>query len=307
MTSGTALTLGPVMFNWPVERWRDFHFAIADEAPVDTVCVGEIVCAKRAPFLAPALPAVVERLVRAGKEVVLASPILVGSAREVADARALAATPDFLVEANDMGMVGLLAGRPHCIGPTVNVYNERSLALLARRGAVRCTLPWELPRASIARLARAETGAQLEVAVFGRMPLAISARCYHARAHGLAKDSCRYVCANDADGMEVQTLDGEPFLAVNGTQTLSFRYLNLVGELAALRAIGVGRFRLSPHALDMVAVARIFRDVLDGALEAGQAQERLRTVAPAAVFADGFFRGRPGADWGAGGADPPGE
>ncbi len=306
MTTRAVLTLGPVLFNWPVERWRDFHFAIADEAPVDTVCVGDIVCAKRGPFLAPALPAVVERLVRAGKEVVLASPILVGGPREVADARALAATTDFLVEANDMGMVGLLAGRPHCIGPTINVYNERSLAFLVQRGAVRCTLPWELPRASIERLARAGTSAAIEVVVFGRMPLAISARCYHARTHGLGKDSCRYVCANDPDGMDVHTLDAEPFLAVNGTQTLSFRYLNLLRELPALRALGIGRFRLSPHALDMIAVARVFRDVLDGALDAAQGQERLQAVAPRAVFADGFFRGRAGVEWTASGTVMPG-
>jgi len=34
----SELTLGPVLFNWQPERWRDFYFRIADEAPVtDTV------------------------------------------------------------------------------------------------------------------------------------------------------------------------------------------------------------------------------------------------------------------------------
>ncbi|HUI94161.1 MAG TPA: U32 family peptidase, partial [Xanthobacteraceae bacterium] len=37
-----ALTLGPVLFNWPADRWRDFYVRIADEAPVDRVCVGEV-------------------------------------------------------------------------------------------------------------------------------------------------------------------------------------------------------------------------------------------------------------------------
>ena len=77
-----ALTLGPVLFNWPAERWRDFYFAVADEASIDSVCVGEVVCAKRAPFSAAVLPEVVERLVRGGKEVVLGSPILVADRRE---------------------------------------------------------------------------------------------------------------------------------------------------------------------------------------------------------------------------------
>jgi len=201
-----------------------------------------------------------------------------------------------MLEANDIGMAALLAGRPHCIGPTVNVYNERTLAYLAQRGAVRCTLPWETPGAAIERLVGAVPGVAIEVAAFGRMPLAISARCYHARAHRLAKDSCRYVCAEDADGMAVDTLDGEPFLAVNGTQTLSYRYLNLLAELPALRAMGVGYVRLSPHALDMVAVGRLFRAVLDGAMQAAEALPRLAALAPGAKFANGFFRGAAGVE-----------
>lgn len=69
-----TLTLGPVLFNWPAERWRDFYARIADEAPVDAVVVGEIVCSKRAPFLAPVMDEVIARLAAAGKEVWLASP-----------------------------------------------------------------------------------------------------------------------------------------------------------------------------------------------------------------------------------------
>ena len=46
----SELTLGPVLFNWQPERWRDFYFRIADEAPVATVYLGEAVCSKRAPL-----------------------------------------------------------------------------------------------------------------------------------------------------------------------------------------------------------------------------------------------------------------
>lgn len=56
------LTLGPVLFHWQPELWRDFYFRVADEAPVDTVVVGEVVCSKRSPFFAEHMPAVVERL-----------------------------------------------------------------------------------------------------------------------------------------------------------------------------------------------------------------------------------------------------
>ena len=47
------ITLGPVLFNWQPERWRDFYFRIADEAPVATVYLGETVCSKRAPLFEP--------------------------------------------------------------------------------------------------------------------------------------------------------------------------------------------------------------------------------------------------------------
>ena len=299
----TKLTLGPLLFNWPAERMRDFYFRIAEEAPVDTVCIGEVVCSKRAPFFAPHLPEVVARLEAAGKEVVHSALALVMSERERRDLAALAAAEDFFVEANDLAAVALLDGRDHAIGPYINVYNEGTLAFLARRGARRVSLPFELPARALEALARAaatmqslgESRPELEVQVFGRTPLAISARCYHARAQGLHRNNCQYVCEADRDGMDLDTLDGRPFLAVNGTQTLSFGVGNLVGELAALRAMGIDRFRLSPQDVDMVAVAEAFRAVLDGRLEPDAALERLAGLAAFAPFVNGFYRGVEGA------------
>ena len=49
MTVKPEISLGPVLFNWQPEAWRDFYFRIADEAPVGTVYVGETICSKRAP------------------------------------------------------------------------------------------------------------------------------------------------------------------------------------------------------------------------------------------------------------------
>lgn len=293
------LTLGPLLFNWPAERMRDFYFRIAEEAPVDTVCIGEVVCSKRAPFHAPFLPEVVARLEAAGKEVVHSALALVMSERERRDLTDLTSAEDLFVEANDLAAVALLDGRDHAIGPFVNVYNEGTLAFLARRGARRVSLPFELPAGALKALASAavemETPPELEVQVFGRTPLAISARCYHARAQGLHRNNCQYVCEADRDGMALETLDGDPFLAVNGTQTLSFGVGNLIGELAALRAMGIGRFRLSPQDLDMVAVAETFRAVLDGHLAPDAALEKLAGLTAFAPFVNGFYRGVEGA------------
>ncbi|MBY6262620.1 U32 family peptidase [Azospirillum sp. 412522] len=291
-----SLTLGPVLFNWPVDRWLDFYARIADEAPVDTVIVGEIVCFKRAPFFAEAMGDVIERLGAAGKTVWLASPILVGSERERAAMRDLVEADAGLVEANDMGALALLAGRPHAVGPTINVYNEATLGWMAERGAVAVSLPAELPAATVAVLARAgrELGIETEVQVWGRAPLAISARCYHARAHGLHKDGCQFVCGKDPDGMPVTTMDGQPFLTVNGTQTMSHGCLCLAAELPALVAMGVSRFRLSPQAMDMVRVAEAFRAVLDGRRDGAEVAAELGGLIDAPLV-NGFYHDTAGA------------
>ncbi|NQU61805.1 MAG: U32 family peptidase [Rhodospirillales bacterium] len=287
------LSLGPVLFNWDAEDKRDFYFRIADEASFDTVYVGEVVCSKRAPFFDPFLPEVVERLRRGGKQVVHSTLALIMSEREMDAVRDLAGVPGLLIEANDIGSAALLAGRDHIIGPFVNVYNEGTLSYLAGKGAGRVSLPWELSSQAIAALAKPAT-TELEVQAFGRVPLAISARCYHARAHGLHKDGCQYVCAEDADGMSVETLDGESFLAVNGTQTLSHTVCNLIGELEALQEMGIRAFRLWPHGVDMVAVCEIFRDVLDGKKTVDDGLLQLAAVAGFAPFSNGFYHGREG-------------
>ncbi|MBF0394090.1 MAG: U32 family peptidase [Alphaproteobacteria bacterium] len=292
----SKLSYGPVLFNWSPETWRDAHFRIADEAPIDSVQLGEIVCSKRAPFLAPHLPAVIERLQAAGKEVILASPALVTTERERQAVRELIESSDLPIEANDIGALPHLANRPHMVGPLVNVYNEQALAWMAKRGATRVTLPAEIAGPAIATIAAAAQAlsVEVEVQVFGRLPLAISARCYHARALGLHKDGCQFVCGQDADGMEVTTLDGEAFLAVNGTQTLSQSYHALLPELRPLTEAGVTRFRLWPHACDMVAVSRLFRDALDGKADPADSLETLRGLLGGAELANGYYHGKQG-------------
>ena len=136
------LTLGPVLYNWQPGQWRDFYFRIAEEAPVDVVAIGEVVCSKRSPFFAGHMPAVIERLAACGKQVVLGSLILVSLQRERRQMAELAANTDFMVEANDLSCLGALADRPHAIGPFVNVYNEAAAAYFAGRGARRRTGFW---------------------------------------------------------------------------------------------------------------------------------------------------------------------
>lgn len=288
------LSLGPVLYNWAPERWRDFYFRIADEAPVDVVSVGEIVCSKRSPFFADHLPDVIERLQGAGKQVLLGSLILVSLRRERRQIGELCAADDVLVEVNDLTCLKSLKGRPHAIGPFVNIYNETCAAYHVREGAARICLPPELPLSSVAVIAAALPDTVVEIFAFGRVPLAISARCYHARLHKLSKDNCRFVCEQDPDGLALKTLDQQDFLTINGVQTLSHACTSLVGEIETLREAGVGSLRLSPQDCDMVEIAKTFRDVLDGRSSAEAASGRLSGLYPGVAFANGFVRGKPG-------------
>lgn len=283
-----SLSLGPLFFNWPPDILRDFYFRIADEAPVEHVYFGEVVCSKRTPFFAPYVAEVVERLTAGGKEVVFSSLALITTPREAAAMRDMTAETGSLVEVNDLGLVPALAGRPHVIGPFVNVYNEATRDYLARQGAVRICLPPELPAASIAALAR-ESPVALEALAFGRIPLATSARCFHARAHGFHKDGCQFVCGQDPDGLTVRTLDAAPFLVINGTQTLSHAWLNLAGEIDALAGFGIRTLRISPHHGDVIAVTRIFSELAKQRMDPDEATSQLASLVPGASFCNGFF------------------
>jgi collagenase-like PrtC family protease len=293
------VTLGPVLFNWAPERWRDFYFRIADEAPVTTVYLGEAICAKRAPLFEPFLADVTARLQASGKTVVFSTLAQVMSKQDRKLVDAACAEQTNAVEANDASALLRLRGRPHHIGPFMNVYNERTVAVLARGGARNVCLPPEMPARAIRSLCAQSTdlGVTIEVQVFGRVPLALSARCYHARAHGRTKDSCQFVCDTDPDGTDLRTLENKPFLAVNGIQTMSHDYLNLIGELADLQAMGVSRFRLSPHSCDMVEVATLFRAVLDRRIDGGEAAARLDALGLGAPFSNGFYYGKAGHLW----------
>lgn len=293
------LSMGPVLFNWKPEFWRDFYFEVADESPVTDVYIGEAVCSKRQPFTEPFLPDVIERLEKAKKKVILSGLGLIMNRRESNAAKDLCAQDDYRVEANDISAHSLLMKKPHVIGPAINVYNEDTLEKLAKENAVRFCLPQELPAEAIKILAQRakKLKVETEIQVFGRVPLAISARCYHSRAHHLPKDNCQFVCDKDPDGRTLKTLDGKDFLTINGVQTMSCTYLDLLQETKPLLKMGVNFFRLSPHTQNMTAVAKIFHDVLKGKKEAKDGQKALKKLLPGVSFSNGFYHGVPGHEW----------
>lgn len=288
-----ALTLGPVFFHWPAARLSDFYRRIADEAPVDRVHLGEVVCGKRMPFSDPVWPEVIERLERGGKEVVLstlAAPTTTRERRAIAELCA----DSRLVEINDVTALPARAGKPFVAGPFLNIYNGAAAQFLIRRGARTICPPVELSLAHIGAIAQACPDVELEAFTFGRLPLAISGRCYHARLHGLHKDSCQFTCEQDADGLDVDTLDDQPFLAINGVQTLSAQVHAAIFPPAEFIAHGIRRQRLSPQTCDMVAVARIYKSLAEGNEEPARASALLSQLDLPGALVDGYARGRPG-------------
>jgi O2-independent ubiquinone biosynthesis protein UbiV len=295
----TKLTIAPILFHWSAERKLEFYARIADEAAVDVVYLGEVICSKRTPFFEKHYNEVAERLVRGGKTVVFSTLAEVMLKRERDMIAGFCDLEDYELEINDSSALWHLDDKSYRVGSLMNVYNEDTMAYLVAKGATHFSLPAELPRDSVAILAaRAkELGVTTEVQVFGRVSLALSARCYHARAHGRIKDNCQFVCEEDMDGMPLNTLDKEEFLTVNGIQTLSHSYLNLMDDMDDMKEMGVTHFRLVPHTQDMVAVANIFREALDNTVSAEESGEKLTALDIPAPFSNGFWNGRPGHQW----------
>ncbi len=287
------IALGPLQYYWPRDTVFAFYDAMAT-TPVDIVYLGETVCSRRHELRPSDWLALADRLAAAGKEVVLSTQVLIESPSDLSALRRVAGNGRFLVEANDMGAVHCVDGRPFVAGPHLNVYNPATLALLARAGAVRWVAPLEMPATSLGAMqADLPAGVETEVFAYGRMPLAFSARCFTARHRNLPKDDCRFSCLEHPDGLVLNTQEGKPFLVLNGIQTQSAKVYNLVDVLPAMQALGVGVVRLSPQSAHMADIVGSVHAVLAGSLSGAAARARMGAWMPAAAC-NGFWHGRPG-------------
>jgi len=286
------LSLGPLPYHWPRQAMLDFYERIVT-SPVDVVYIGETVCSKRREFRHRDWIETGEKLRAAGKEVVFSTLALIEAQSEIGYLRRLCESGEFLVEANDMSAVQLLAGKlPFVGGPSLNINNQRSLARLIDLGLSRWVPPVEMTRPMYEAI-RAATPMPIEyeLVAWARLPLAWSARCYTARAYDLNKDDCGNCCIEHPEGMPLATRDGDDFLVVNGIQTMSARtFYRFLGDPEPAIA---DLLRVSPQARGTETVLEVLDALRRGDVEPDAALGALAAEAPAGLC-DGYWHGRAG-------------
>lgn len=243
------ISVAAIPYFWNKDTYLEFYQKLA-KLPVDIVYLGETVCSKRRSMNYQDWLSVADMLTRAGKQVVLASLTLLEAESELNYLTKIASQKNYLIEANDMAAVEVASqnNNQFVTGCAVNIYNHSSFNILKKLGMIRWQVPVELGQEDLKSILfyAQNNDVEVEYQIFGRMPLAYSARCFTARHHKLTKDNCQYKCLKNEQGILINTQEGESFAQINGIQIQSAKVNNLINYSQSLIESGIDIVRVVP-------------------------------------------------------------